>query len=197
MTTRHLFFAFWPDEHLRQAVEAARNPLFPLSGRPVDPANLHVTAAFLGAVSDTRLDALQALVGPIPPLTITFDRLEHWAKQRVLVAATTHVPDDVRGLVDGLWQRLDRLGFTRDPRPFKPHVTLARDVRSVRPGLPWAPLPWPVDRVHLVESVSTTSAINPSRTPATSGEGCRGLRDLYRVLPPPSCESGRTNPEFE
>lgn len=159
MSTRRLFFAFWPDERLRQAVEAARNRLFPLSGRPVDPANLHVTAAFLGTVNEARLEALQALAGPVPPLTITFDRLEHWPKQRILVAATTHVPDDVRRLVDGLWQRLDRLGFTRDPRPFKPHVTLARDVRSVRPGLPWTPLVWPVDRVHLVESVSTPDGV--------------------------------------
>lgn len=160
VNNHRLFFAFWPGERLRQAVEAARNHLFPLSGRPVDPANLHVTAAFLGAVSDARIEVLQALCGPVPPLTITFDRLEHWPKPRVLVAGTTHVPDDVRRLVNGLWQRLDRLGFARDPRPFKPHVTLASDVRSVRPGLPWTPLAWPVDRVDLVESVSTPAGIS-------------------------------------
>jgi len=152
---RRLFFAFWPDESLRVTLETARKRLFPLSGRPVDPANLHVTAAFLGNVSDTRLEGLRALCGPVPPLTIQLDRLEHWPKQRVLVAATTHVPDDVRQVVDSLWRRLDRLGFARDPRPFKPHVTLVCDVRSVRPNLPWAPLAWPVDRVELVESVST------------------------------------------
>jgi 2'-5' RNA ligase len=159
MDKRRLFFAFWPDESLRGALEAARNRLFPLSGRPVGAAGLHVTAAFLGAVSDTRLGALQALCGPVPPLTITLDRLEHWPKPRVLVAATTHVPDNVRLLVDGLWQRLDRLGFAREPRPFRPHVTLARDVRSVRSGLPWTPFHWPVNRVSLVESVSTPDGV--------------------------------------
>ncbi len=159
-TTRRLFFAFWPGERLRQALDTARNRLFPLSGRPVAAAGLHVTAAFLGAVSEARLPALLALSGPVPPFTITFDRLEHWPKPRVLVAATTHLRDDLRECVDGLWQRLDRLGFARETRPFRPHVTLARDVRSVREGLRWDPLPWPVDRLALVESVSTPDGVH-------------------------------------
>lgn len=158
-TTRRLFFAFWPDEQLRRQLETARNGLFPLSGRPVAVAGLHVTTAFLGAVSQARLPALLALCGPVPPFTITFDRLEHWPKPRVLVAATTHLRNDLRECVDGLWQRLDRLGFARETRPFRPHVTLARDVRSVRAGLRWDPLPWPVERLALVESVPTPEGV--------------------------------------
>jgi 2'-5' RNA ligase len=168
-TSRRLFFAFWPDERLREALEAARNRLFPLSGRPVAVSGLHVTAAFLGAVSEARLPALLALRGTVPPLTVTFDRLEHWPKPRVLVAATTHLPDDLRDLVDGLWQRLDRLGFARETRPFRPHVTLARDVRSVRENLRWDPLPWPVDRLALVESVSTPGGVIYRPVVATAG----------------------------
>lgn len=158
--TRRLFFAFWPDDPLRKALESARNRLFPLAGRPVPVSGLHITAAFLGAVSEARLPALLALCGPLPPLTITLDRLEHWPKPRVLVAATTHLPDDLRDLVDGLWQRLDRLGFARETRSFRPHVTLARDVRSVREHLPWEPLAWPVSRLELVESVSSPDGVS-------------------------------------
>lgn len=157
--TRRLFFAFWPDERLRLALETARNRLFPLSGRPVAVAGLHVTAAFLGAVNEARLAALMTLCGPVPPLAITLDRLEHWQRPRVLVAATTHVPEDLRLIVDGLWQRLDRLGFARETRPFRPHVTLVRDVRTVRSGLPWTPLRWPVERVVLVESLPTPEGV--------------------------------------
>ena len=165
MNMRRLFFAFWPDEPLRQALEAARSRLFPLSGRPVVPADLHVTTAFLGAVSEARLKALKALCGPVPPLTLRFDRLEYWPKARVVVAATTHVPAELRRLVDGLWQRLDRLGFAREPRPFKPHVTLARDVRSMRPGLTWTPFLWPADRIDLVESVATQTGVHYQLNP--------------------------------
>lgn len=157
--SRRLFFAFWPDEPLRAAVELARSRLFPLSGRPVAIAGLHVTAAFLGMVSSTRVAELQALAGPVLPLTITLDRLEHWAKPRVLVAAGTHLPADLRHVIDGLWRRLDRLGFARETRPYRPHATLARDVRTVRPGLPWPALAWPADRLCLVESVSTPEGV--------------------------------------
>ena len=87
------------------------------------------SAAFLGAVSATRLEALTALCGPVPPLTITFDRLEHWPKPRLLVAATTQLPDDLRRVVDGLWQRLDRLGFSRESRP-----SLAEDTPRAPPA---------------------------------------------------------------
>ncbi len=167
MIHRRLFFAFWPDEALRHGLSAARRSLFPMSGRPVELAGVHVTAAFLGAVSESRLDVLTALCGPVQPLTITFDRLEHWPKPRVLVAATTHVPDDLRGLVDGLWQQLDRLGFSREARSFRPHVTLARDVRSVRPGLKWEPFRWPVDRLELIEAVSTPDGVVYRPVPKT------------------------------
>lgn len=159
MTHRRLFFAFWPDEGLRQGLSVALRSVFPMSGRPVQLAGVHVTVAFLGAVSEPRLEALTALRGPVLPLILTFDRLEHWPKPRVLVAATTHVPEDLRRLVDGLWQRLDRLGFSREARPFRPHVTLARDVRSLRPGLPWQPFRWPADRLELIESVSTPDGV--------------------------------------
>jgi len=151
--TRRLFFAFWPDELLRRRLEAARNRLFPLAGRPVAVAGLHVTAAFLGGVPAHRLPELLALAGPVTPLAIDLDRLEHWPKPRVLVAAGTHLTDDLRALVDGLWRRLDRLGFARESRPYRPHVTLARDVRHVRADLPWTPVRWNVERVCLVESV--------------------------------------------
>lgn len=154
-STRRLFFALWPDDQTRSALESARARLFPLAGRPVPVAGLHVTVAFLGSVKEARLPALLELRGAVPPLALTFDRLEHWPKARVLAATTVHLPDDLRRLADGLWQRLDRLGFARETRPFRPHVTLVRDVRSVRAGLPWVPFAWPVDRLELVESVPT------------------------------------------
>jgi len=159
VTHRRLFFAFWPDDALRQALSHALRHIFPLSGRPVQLAGVHVTAAFLGAVSESRLEALTALCGPVPPLTINFDRLEHWLKPRVLVAVTSQVPDELQCFVDGLWQSLDRLGFTREARPFRPHITLARDVRSVRPGLEWEPCPWPVKQLELIESLSTPDGV--------------------------------------
>jgi RNA 2',3'-cyclic 3'-phosphodiesterase len=159
MTSHRVFFALWPDDRQRTAIEAARNRLFPLSGRPVEPGNLHVTLAFIGNVASDRVAQLAALCGPVPAFTIELDRLEHWSKPRVLVAAATHAPRELLQLVDGLWRRLDRLGFARETRPYRPHLTLARDVRSLRAGMAWAPVAWRVERLVLVESGPTPQGV--------------------------------------
>jgi 2'-5' RNA ligase len=153
-----LFFAFWPEDRVRHALEAARARLFPLAGRPVATGDLHVTAAFIGLMESARVDALKALTGTIPAFDLVFDQLEHWPKPRVLVATCRHVTPAAHKAVDDLWRRLDRQGFARDPRPYKPHVTLARDVRTLRTGLAWQAVPWTVTRLRLVESLPSTGA---------------------------------------
>lgn len=159
MSQHRLFFALWPDQALRSTLEAARARLFPLAGRPVDPGNLHVTLAFLGAVDGAKLGRLAELAGPVAPVSILFDRLEHWSRPRVLAAVASQPPARLGAIVDGLWQRLDRLGFSREPRPYVPHLTLVRDVKSVRPGLAWPPLEWTAYRIQLVESASTPAGV--------------------------------------
>ena len=159
MSPHRLFFAFWPDETLRSALETARARLFPLAGRPVDLGNLHVTVAFLGAVEPSKLARLVELAGPVAPLPIVFDRLEHWTRPHVLAAVASQPPSRLRAIVDGLWQRLDRLGFAREPRPYVPHLTLVRDVKTLRPGLAWPPLEWTAYRIQLIESVTTPAGV--------------------------------------
>ncbi|MFO1427753.1 MAG: RNA 2',3'-cyclic phosphodiesterase [Steroidobacteraceae bacterium] len=157
---RHrLFFAFWPDEALRAAIARSTQSLFPLAGRPVSPPNLHVTAAFLGAVAEERVAALRALAGPVAPFPLTFDRIEHWPKPRVLAAVASRPPPALQVLIDGLWSRLDRLGFARESRPYRAHLTLAREVRMLRAGTNWQALEWPVTELRLVESRSTPAGV--------------------------------------
>lgn len=159
MTKHRLFFAFCPDDVLRGTLVAPRARLFPLAGRPVDPSNLHVTAAFLGSVDAAKLERLVEIAGPVAPFPIVFDRLEHWTKPKILAAVASQPPPRLRAIVEGLWQRLDRLGFAREPRPYLAHLTLVRDLKSVRPGLPWSPLEWTVYRIQLLESVSTPEGV--------------------------------------
>jgi 2'-5' RNA ligase len=150
-----LFFAFWPDTAARASLESARAALFPLDGRPVAPADLHVTAAFLGSVDASRLAALQRLAATVPPFELRFDRVGYWAKPRVLVALARESPVRAVQAIDALWSQLARLGFRRDPRPWRPHVTLAREARPPRRDPPWQAVTWPVDRLVLVESLPT------------------------------------------
>lgn len=144
MARRRLFYALWPDPAQRAALAAAAQRLFPLSGRPVDAADYHVTLAFVGSVEESRLDAFRELAVPLAPVELTLELVEHWPKPRVRLA--------LLAAVDALWHRLDRLGIAREARPFRAHATLARDVRQWRTGRPFPPVAWIASRISLVES---------------------------------------------
>lgn len=159
-----LFFALWPSPTRRQALAAATaRAVSQADGRAVPPANLHVTLAFLGAVPADRLPelVLAGRQGGYRAVELDFDRLEYWPKPKVVVAMTSVTPAAGVELVDRLWQRLEPLGFPRDSRPWRPHMTLVRKIRrpppdELRPdSLPAAsardPAPW---GLALVESVT-------------------------------------------
>jgi 2'-5' RNA ligase len=152
MSNRRLFYALWPSDPERNALAAAAQRLYPLSGRAVATADLHVTLAFVGSVDSTRVDRFVALNRELPPASLTFDMVEHWPKPRVLVATTRSVPATLQQAVDDLWQGLDRLGVARESRPFRPHVTLARDVSRWRGTSALQPVTWTARQVVLFES---------------------------------------------
>jgi RNA 2',3'-cyclic 3'-phosphodiesterase len=159
LSQHRLFFAFWPDEALRGTLEAARARLFPLAGRPVEPGQPARHARLPRRRRRPEARAAARARGPVAPLPIVFDRLEHWTRPRVLAAVASQPPPRLRAIVDGLWQRLDRLGFAREPRPYVPHLTLVRDVKTLRAGLAWPPLEWTAYRIQLVESVGTPGGV--------------------------------------
>lgn len=158
-----LFYALWPGEHRRQALaQAAAEAVERVAGQPVPPGNLHVTLAFLGMVPGTtlaRLIEVGGQGGPWPSVPLEFRRIEFWARPKVLVALPETVPPAGSIVVDRLWRTIEPLGFSREQRPWQPHLTLARRVRRPPPdNLALAPLaddstepPW---RLALVESSS-------------------------------------------
>ena len=155
--TRRLFFAFWPDPATREAMHhAARKAVRGSGGRPVPAANLHVTVAFLGSVADSLLTEIEAVAGAVPVerVEFTFDGVAFWPKPQVLVAVSAEPAPQAEALAARLWAGLVPLGLTPDPRPFKPHVTLARKVRKPAPDLSLKPVRWPVAGLTLVESVT-------------------------------------------
>jgi 2'-5' RNA ligase len=155
-----LFFALWPGDACRAAIARAAAPaVLAIDGTPVPPRNLHVTLAFVGAVPGRGFAALVQLGGqePWPEVALDFQRVEYWAKPRAAVAVPTAVPAAGQALVDRLWTGLEPLGFEREARPWRPHLTLVRKIRRPPPeNLPLFPVEWPSDepawRLALVES---------------------------------------------
>lgn len=131
-----LFFALWPTDDQRTALVALTDPaIAPVAGKPVQPANLHVTLAFLGPVPGRGLADLVAVGGKAdhPAVELAFQRLEYWPKPRVVVAVPVRVPPAGRQIVERLWTGLEALGYEREHRPWQPHLTLVRHVRQAPP----------------------------------------------------------------
>lgn len=158
-----LFFALWPEPALRRALAAATaDAASRATGNRVPPANLHVTLAFLGMVPGRTFVHLLEIGGRgrWPAVRLDFDRVEYWHKPRVLVALPDAVPEAGQRVVDRLWDSLERLGFAREARPWKPHLTLVRKVtrpppRNLDLPLPSRPARDPADwKLALVESLT-------------------------------------------
>ena len=161
-----LFFASWPTDEEREALDAVLPRLeWASGGRRVPTPNYHLTFAFLGTVAATRLAAVREAAAEVrsPAAVIALDRIEYWQKPRVLCLVASETPPAVRALVQELWQVLARLGFKPDVRPFRAHVTLARKVERPPASHPVSPVAWPVGRLALVESIGTPDG--PAYTP--------------------------------
>jgi RNA 2',3'-cyclic 3'-phosphodiesterase len=145
-----LFFALWPDDDVtRQLSEIARQLKLESRGRRVDPKNYHVTLAFVGEVSATKLAVLQQIGRSlrVPRFTFNCDSIEFWRDSQVVVAAVRAAPP---GLAD-LWRKLnDALELPRER--LRAHVTLARKVAQAPVLQAMSPVVWRATNFCLVRS---------------------------------------------
>lgn len=150
---RRMFFALWPTERTRvRILRATRRAVRGSGGRPTPAHNLHITLAFLGAVTDRQLERALA-VPPIPAgvFELVLDTLGYWPRSRILWLAPRSIPAPLTALERELWAGLTEAGFEREARIFRPHLTLVRRGRAVREAV--RPVRWSVRRLALVESV--------------------------------------------
>lgn len=148
--SRRLFFALPLSDALQQAAVAWRATAFPPeAGRPIAAANLHLTLAFLGDVSDRKAEALAALAGNIvqPRFTLTLDDLGHWPRPGVVWLGTRRAPRGLLQLAALLRAQAARNGCPQSAQPFHPHITLLRG--AVHPvALPPATPGWTLEATH-------------------------------------------------
>ena len=129
--TQRLFFALAPDVSVRQAIAAAL-PAEPAPGRPVPPANYHVTLAFLGTLEPPRREAALAAAAEVTAeaFELRFQQLVLWERARARVLEPEAVPAAAMALRERLVGALTRHGVPFDDRPWRPHLTVARRARS-------------------------------------------------------------------
>ena len=100
-------------------------------GRFPDPANLHLTLAFLGECDAKELQVAQNILSSMvfTPFELTFERGGRFERRGGdLWWAGITLTRDLKELQEDLSRGLTSVGFKLDSRPFKPHVTLARQI---------------------------------------------------------------------
>lgn len=152
--TRRLFFALWPDDDVRAGIVARREQLGRLTRRRVPDHNLHLTLLFLGDQPVEWMDDVQAAAGQVSgnPCALILDRFGWFAGARVAWLGG-EAPQELVDLVDSLKEAIEPLGLRFDALPFRPHITLFRQVRQ-RPHFPAIePLEWSIREFALIESI--------------------------------------------
>ncbi|UTJ46720.1 RNA 2',3'-cyclic phosphodiesterase [Atlantibacter subterranea] len=141
---KRLFFALEIPAPIQQQVIQWRTAQFaPEAGRPIAAANLHLTLAFLGEISDQKQQTLMTLAGRIqqPAFTLTLDDAGHWPRSRVVWLGSRQPPRGLLQLANLLRAQAARSGCYQSPQPFHPHVTLLRNaahqVAIPAPGFHW------------------------------------------------------------
>jgi 2'-5' RNA ligase len=124
-------------ERIAQATEALRSKLHDVRWVPI--TNCHLTFKFLGSVDETRVEeigaALERALNLFPRCTISVKGLGIFPdakRPRVLWAGV-----EGRGLAvlaEGVESALAPLGFEREQRAFKPHLTIGRWREGKRAG---------------------------------------------------------------
>jgi 2'-5' RNA ligase len=175
-----LFVAVDLDEVTRAAVsklitalQAQLHPEVVRGASWVASANLHVTLRFLGEMREGAVEALRlALETPVPlaPFEIEIGGVgtfPHTSAPRVLWVGLRRGGAFFEELYDEVQRRLTALRMPPEPRPFHPHVTLARfkrDRMTRRARLPdWArEAPQPIGSMLVTELTLFESHTLPS-----------------------------------
>ena len=108
--------------------------------RWVEPGNIHLTLKFLGEMDPKDLEPVCHVVkntaGRVPAFDLVAKGIGAFPglnRPRVVWAGISGKTESLGKLADFLDQELEALGFERESRPFKGHLTLARARGAVDP----------------------------------------------------------------
>lgn len=151
--TRRVFLALWPDDCVREQLALHANQWTWGAGcEQYQPADWHVTLHFIGNVGANQSVQIAANAGvPIQPFELVMDQPSIW-HQGLAVVGATKVPKPLQSLHDRLGQVLRRMGLNIETRPYRPHVTLARQAGEAILPTKCLPVVWRVRSFALVVS---------------------------------------------
>lgn len=156
--TLRLFFALWPDDTTRDALNRTGKWLHQhWGGRRMRADTLHLTLAFLGSTPAEHLDTLFACADTVQShaFELILDQAGYWRHNRIGWLGASESPPPHLDLVGALNTALQAAGFPVDARPHVPHVTLLRNTAGGEIPV-CVPVIWPVSDFVLVRSHTET-----------------------------------------
>ena len=162
-----VFIAVDLSNELRKGLAELQRELRPLTdtARWVAPESIHVTLKFIGEVPEKRAEDIDAALTGLTwkPFTVTVRGVGFFPGTRSprVFWAGMEAPT-MQDLAEQLDARMESLGFEKEKRAFRPHITLARardsriDSSLVTAASKYAEHDFgsfPVDRVFLFKSI--------------------------------------------
>ncbi len=118
----------------------------------IDPRDYHLTIQFLGSCSTEKISSikkqLSLVKNEIPSFHLRIDGLDIFGspqKPRVLWAKVAGQLEVLHQLQSEVSKAMEQIGFTKEHRPYRPHITLAK--KYIRKG-------FSMPEVHLTEKTS-------------------------------------------
>ena len=144
-----VFFALELPGKIAIQVSDWRDRQFSPVGRPVPPANFHITLAFIGKLTEGSLERLCLAVDSWRAHDRTtggqlqLDCTGYWQKPGIYWLGPEEWPESLSQIAEKLRHLATAAGARRDRKPFRPHVTLFRNC-SAAPAVvnPMVALPY-------------------------------------------------------
>jgi 2'-5' RNA ligase len=129
-----LFTALWPDDPLRDLLAQWQGSWqWPPRAAPVKAERLHLTLHFLGNVQADRIAPLRAALHlAFEPFSLQLGKPDIWGNG--VAALLPHdTPATLLDLHGRMAKAITGVGLAIEPRPYRPHVTIARRAWHARP----------------------------------------------------------------
>lgn len=157
-----VFFAIWLDTYTLTAIESILKRLHATTGgRPMVPEAMHLTLSYVGEVAPERITELIEIGNQVHKnaFQFTINKIACFENPRIAWAGSEQEPEELVLLQAEIDSLVAKAGFPLDPRPFRPHVTLIRNLPAPLATIAIQPLIWPVAAFSLVQTSDTASGL--------------------------------------
>ncbi|HJJ31222.1 MAG TPA: RNA 2',3'-cyclic phosphodiesterase [Methanocorpusculum sp.] len=126
-----VFIAVEPSAEIRKNIAEAGTALTGAGRLSLVSADLmHITLKFLGEIPESSLAKIQTALAGIgsvqPGYTLTASKVSTFGRPVRVIKTEVHDCGASANLAAEIDKRLSRLGFSREDKPFSPHITMAR-----------------------------------------------------------------------